>query len=102
MIEAAILVGLAAWRLTSLLGQEAGPFDVFLRFRERLGFQHDEQSKPVSWPENVVALAVACPLCLSVYMVLLCAGLWWLAPAAVWVLAAMTVAVMAERWVRAE
>ena len=92
MIEAAALIGLAAWRVTSLLSREAGPGGVFLRFRSLLGFRHAENGIPEAWPDNVVANALACPLCLSVWIAAAMYGIWRLEPWVVAVIAAAGVA----------
>lgn len=56
---------LATWRLTCLLVFEAGPFDVFSRFRAFVGVTYDEFSRPAG--RNVVARALSCHRCASVW-----------------------------------
>jgi hypothetical protein len=100
MIEQAILIGLAAWRLTALVSYERGPFDICLRAREVFGFDHDDNGKPVAWPSNVVTEAIACPWCLGLWMLAPVYGLWCLEPVLVVLLAAGAVLVAVERWNR--
>ncbi len=97
-IEQAILIGLAAWRLTALLSYERGPLDVFLRLRSLLGFEHDDDGRPESWADGVVRNLIACPWCLGLPMAAVAFGLWQVVPLAVIVLAAATVVVAVERW----
>lgn len=101
MIEEAVLIGLAAWRLTALLSYERGPFDVFVRFRQLLGFEHDEKGEPSEWPGNTLTRAISCPWCLGLYVA---AGTWaiweYVEPTAVLVIAASAVMVAVERWNR--
>lgn len=99
MITAAVLIGLAAWRLTALLSYERGPFDIFIRFRSILGIEHDSSSyEPTSWPNNSLARAITCPWCLGIYMAVACWGLWEWEPKAVMVLAASSVLIAVEKW----
>ena len=95
----AIVIGLAAWRLTALVSYERGPGDVFLRLREALGFQHREDGEPTAWPDSFLAGALACPWCMGIWMAAGTWALWeYVCEAAVIVLAAATVLVAAERW----
>ena len=98
MIEQALLIGLAAWRLTALVSYERGPFDICLRLRERLGFEHSDDGEPTAWPDNMVVRMVACAWCLGLWMVLPVYGLWVLEPVIVMLLAAGAVLVAVERW----
>lgn len=100
MLEQAILIGFAAWRLAAMLSYERGPFKLFVRFRELLGFEHDDQGKPTAWPEWEGAELVACMWCLGVWMAVAMYGVWQLSPAAVMVVAAMALVIAVERWVR--
>ena len=98
MIEQMVIIGLASWRLAAMLSYERGPFDVFLRFREALGFKHDDKGKPTEWPSNVVTAALSCVWCLGLWAAAALYGLWQLEPVAVMVVAAASIVVMVERW----
>ena len=98
MLVKVILVGLASWRLTAMLSYEAGPFRIFQRIREGLGFDHDSGGKPTSWPSGFLPSLLACPWCLGVFVVPTFWGLWEVERALVAIVAAMTVLVVAERW----
>lgn len=98
MLTEMIIIGLAAWRVAALLSYERGPFDVFLRFRERLGFKHNDKGEPKEWPSNVVTEALSCVWCMGMYAAVAMYGLWQLEPVAVMVVAAGSVVVAVERW----
>ncbi len=98
MIVQALLIGLAAWRLTALVSYERGPFSVFLRLRELLGMEHGSNNEPFRWPSNVVTEALSCPWCLGLWMVPPVYGLWALEPVIVMLLAAGAVLIAVERW----
>lgn len=65
------LVVLSAWRITSLLVREDGPFDVFARLRLALGVYYDDMSE--AHGRNTVAKALTCTWCLSVWISLFAA-----------------------------
>lgn len=95
-----IVLALAAWRLTSLLVWEDGPFEVFARLRYRLGVRFDDQS--VAYGTNWFAKGVVCPACASVWFGTLWAAAYWLWPDVWWLalpLALSAVAAIVERWV---
>lgn len=98
MIEQAILIGLAAWRLTALLSYERGPFSVFLVLRSRLGFHHNEDGEPDEWEGSILRDMIACPWCLGLWMAAAAYGLWQITPLIVVVLAAASVVVAVEKW----
>ncbi len=41
-----LILMLATWRISSLLVDENGPFDIFAELRYRVGVRFDKQSKP--------------------------------------------------------
>lgn len=88
-------VGLASWRLASLLVNEAGPADVLLHIRCCLGVYHDEDGKPTAW-SNIVASLFSCVWCMSVWTSALMLLVWWIWPPVVLALAASTVAVLVQ------
>lgn len=59
MIEL-IVKGLAAWRLSYLLINERGPFDLVTKFRSATGVEHDVTGRPVSYPDNHVLECIWC------------------------------------------
>lgn len=88
-----VLLGLAGWRISSLLVYEAGPFDVFQHLRNL--FQ-----PTVGEITNPIGKMLTCVWCTSVWTVLLVAAIWLVLPEAVYLLAAMTVAILVERLAR--
>ena len=73
----AVLI-LATWRLSSLLAQEAGPRDMFARLRERLGVWYDDTGDPQG--DTVLAQGITCVWCSSVWVGVVLAAAYWLAP----------------------
>ena len=73
-----IVLGLATWRLASLLSHEDGPWHVFAWIRQAAGVRYDEMSEP--YGVNQVAKGLLCLWCCSVWIGAALAVLWWLAP----------------------
>lgn len=67
-----LIIALAAYRLTTLLNKDEGPFEVFSRFRRWVGIRIEtsEVGMIEEYPENEWAKMVYCPFCLSGYLVL--------------------------------
>lgn len=57
---------LAVYRLTLLVSKEAGPFDMFGRFRTWAGVEYDQYSNAV--PTGQLSEMILCPFCTSVWM----------------------------------
>ena len=83
-----------------MLSYERGPFDVFLRLRKALGFQHGDDGQPVSWPDGWLSNALSCVWCLGIWSTAAMYGVWQLEPRVVLVTAAASVVVGAERIAR--
>ncbi len=100
----AFVLSLAAWRLTSLLHSEGGPFEVFVRFRALLGVVHGEDGEPVGYPENFIGGLFECFWCLSMWVALpLAVACGWAAGLAAWTwpvlwLASAAGAIWMEKW----
>ena len=62
------VMGMACWRLTSLLIAEKGPYNIFQRLREKLGITHYEDGKPCAYPDKFVCELFSCVWCLSVWI----------------------------------
>lgn len=94
-----IVLSLATWRVTSLLVNEAGPFDLFAKLRHLVGVRYDERSVP--YGTNVLANAFSCIWCMSVWIALIAAIflfeyiIWWQYP--IVVLALSAAAIMIEK-----
>lgn len=57
---------LLTWRITSLLNNESGPFDIFGQVRDLIGVEYDQLSRCQG--QNEVAKAVCCTWCLSIWV----------------------------------
>ena len=69
-----IILTLATWRISSLLVNEMGPYDIFETLRYRLGVRYDERS--VRYGNNEIAKLFVCVWCLSVWVGSAWATLW--------------------------
>ncbi|MHC4748322.1 MAG: DUF1360 domain-containing protein [Planctomycetota bacterium] len=76
ILAALISLGLATWRVSSLLVSEAGPLDILAKFRFFIGIRYDELSEPVG--NNVIADLFTCVWCTSVWVGLLFAITWYI------------------------
>ena len=63
-----ILLGLATWRITSLLCNEDGPFGIFRKLREKLGIVHYDDGQAMEYPNNFFGELFGCVWCLSVWV----------------------------------
>lgn len=90
MIEQAVLIGLAAWRVTALIAYEDGPFDVFLRIRSIFKPKYENAGIPDF-----------CVWCLGLWAAVGMYGIWQLEPTVVVVIAASAVLVAVEKWCHA-
>jgi len=61
-----LILILAAWRVTSLLSSEGGPYGIFDRLRQRAGVRYGPDGIPYGLNEG--AKGLVCPWCLSVWV----------------------------------
>jgi len=61
-----LAMAFVVWRVTSLVIDEDGPLDIFLRFRNFVGVKFDEFSKP--YGENFLSSLLSCFWCSSVWV----------------------------------
>jgi hypothetical protein len=59
------MYGLATWRVSNMIVHEAGPFDMFVKFRELWGVKHYDDGTVESYPDGV---PVSCIWCTSVWV----------------------------------
>lgn len=64
-----IILGLATWRLSSLLVDEDGPFDIFARLRALLGVRYNKSNDAYSF--NQVGTALTCVWCTSIWVAIM-------------------------------
>jgi hypothetical protein len=65
-LEHFLIAALAVYRLSLLISKEAGPFDMFGRFRTWAGVEFDQYSNP--YATNQFAEGLLCPFCVSVWL----------------------------------
>jgi len=70
---------LATWRISSLLVNEAGPFDVFLKIRGVFGIKHSEKV-PYEYPDTFFAGLLSCVWCVSIWVGIFVALAWIFVP----------------------
>jgi hypothetical protein len=75
-----IILGLATWRLGSLVQYERGPKGIFTRFRAIFGIGHDDEGIPTAWPETEIARLFECVWCGSVWVGFGMVGFYLLTP----------------------
>jgi hypothetical protein len=88
-----LIVGLAGWRVASLLSKEDGPYGVFEKLRQIVGIR-----KMVQYTE--LAKLWGCVWCMSVWTTAAFFGLWYVSPVIPGIFAAMTIPIVVERWAR--
>lgn len=76
-----LIYGAATWRIASLFVQERGPFDVFVKIRERFGFIHDDEGAVIGIPENFFGELLSCVWCSSIWVALFWGIMIFLFPA---------------------
>jgi len=67
-IQELLFYGIVTWRISSLLVNETGPFDIFLRIRKLTGMQYDSDGELWMIPGNVFAGILSCVWCCSVWV----------------------------------
>lgn len=92
MIEQTVLIGLGAWRLASLMLNEDGPFDIFIRLRK---FIEPPPGELTSIQVQILKI-FNCIWCATVWTALLLFLVWLITPWPVVILAGMTIAVLVE------
>lgn len=100
-----LVLALATWRLSSLLADEPGPWDIFETIRDKLGIVYlDGSLTGEREGKNELARTVLCTWCNSLYM----SGLGWVAlyallgPVAIWIalpFALSAAAIYVERFI---
>lgn len=67
-----IILVLGVWRISALLTYECGPWDIFRRFRERVGVVHpDGDCEPDGIDGRFLSQLFRCVWCLSIYLALI-------------------------------
>jgi hypothetical protein len=93
-------MGLATWRVASIIANEAGPFDVFQRIRLWAGEYED---KGVRTASTWYGKGIQCIYCISVWCGLFFFGLYLLRSLNLWLIAVpfalSTIAIMVDTWI---
>jgi hypothetical protein len=76
---------LATWRISSLLVNEAGPFDIFVKIREVFGIKHKDKI-PYEYPETFFTQLLSCVWCVSIWVAMVVTLLWLSIPVVAFVL----------------
>ncbi len=71
-----LILGLATWRLTSLLVNERGPWDILERLRYLSGMRYDRDSMP--YATTNLSEVLSCVWCLSVWVGIAFGLFYWL------------------------
>jgi len=79
-----IVYCLATWRISSLLVNEAGPFDVFVKIREVFGIKHKD-GVPYEYPDTFFAQLLSCIWCTSIWVAIFLTLFWAVYPSALFV-----------------
>lgn len=97
-----IILSLAVWQISNLLIDEAGPYSILERFRARIGIGYNAQGFP--YAENELAELFSCHFCLSIWIGILIAILYFFYPSlAYWLclpFALSTLSLMVDKWIR--
>jgi len=102
MIEL-IVYSLATWRIASLLVNETGPGNMFLKLRERVGIRHDSSGNVAAIQDGFLAGVFSCVWCCSVWV-----GFGWMIAGWIYPLIALKLAtafsfsagaIVVQRWV---
>ena len=72
-ILAFIILGLATWRVSSLISAERGPYAIFDKLRDRAGIKYIN-NEPVA--DSELAMGMACVHCNSVWVGAFASVLW--------------------------
>lgn len=75
-----LILGLATWRLGSLVQYERGPKAIFTKFRSLFGIGHNEEGEPIDWPDTEIGKLLECVWCGSVWVGIGLVGLFLWSP----------------------
>lgn len=63
-----LILGMATWRISSMLVQEKGPWNIFEKIRKLSGIEHDDNGNALLIPDNFFANVLSCIWCCSVWV----------------------------------
>ena len=73
-----LILGLATWRISNLLVNEDGPWDIFPKLRHLAGVRYDEHSNAYS--TTALSKLAMCVWCLSLYLAGVLTLAYWFWP----------------------
>ena len=73
-----VVMGLAVWRMSSLLTSEKGPLHIFVHIRELARIKHSDTGKVSVIPETFWGELLSCVWCISPYIALVATVLYLL------------------------
>jgi hypothetical protein len=81
-----VLAAFAVWRISAILVEERGPWDICYRFRKFIGIEHDGNMDVDVVPERFFPLLFSCIKCTSVWIGLLVMVVFLSMPATIFLL----------------
>ena len=84
-----LLASFAVFRISEIMVNERGPFDLVLKFRELIGIEHGDDLMPIMVPEKFLPLLFSCVGCTSVWVGFAVALIYLTAPTLVFLLVVM-------------
>ena len=93
-----IILALATWRISSLLCDEDGPWNVFSKLRNKVGVKYNEQNE--LYASNEIAKIFTCLWCISYLVGGVVAVVYLLIPSSIYLFAALafsSVAMLADK-----
>jgi len=98
-----LILGLATWRVSNLLVNERGPFDIFVHLRELSGIEHDQDGIPTVIPDGFIPGVLSCVWCASMWVGFFWTVLFWTLPGMALfcgvILGLSSLAILLDRWI---
>ena len=66
LLNDVVILGLAVWRLSSLISRESGPFNMFTLLRFRAGVVYNKMSEEI--PSSELSRGILCLWCVSIWI----------------------------------
>ena len=82
-----IILALATWRISSLLCDEDGPWNIFSRLRNKVGVKYNEQNE--LYASNEIAKIFTCLWCISYIVGGVVVVVYLLVPSSIYVFSAL-------------
>ena len=99
-LQMMVLIVLVAWRLASLMVNETGPGNIFLKLRQRFGIEHDDDGNPAGVPDTLMAGMFSCLWCMGVWTSGVAYVIWRYVPILSYIVAASAALVLFDSFLR--